>query len=262
MKNTFISKGIRIADLSLFFEKEKILIIADTHIGYEEALNRQGVLIPRTTFKEMYKRINTLLESLDPLSKIIINGDIKHEFGDISEQEWRDTLKLLDLLSRFSEEIILIRGNHDKILGPIADKRNIKIKDHVMINKTLFIHGHKIPKELTATKKSGISTFDTIVIGHEHPAVSLGEKKEKFKCFLKGKCRIKNKDNKHQQKEYQLIVMPSYFLVRAGTDVRNENLLSPFLAAGVKDFEVFIIESEKEDQMGKVMAFGRVKDLP
>ena len=62
--------------------------------------------------------------------EIIINGDIKHEFGTISEQEWRHTLRLLDFLSRYCDEVILIKGNHDMILGPIAKKRNVKVLEY------------------------------------------------------------------------------------------------------------------------------------
>ena len=30
--------------------------------------------------------------------QVIINGDLKHEFGTISDQEWRDVLKIFDLI--------------------------------------------------------------------------------------------------------------------------------------------------------------------
>ena len=128
-----ISTGIEIIDLALYLKKENVLILADTHIGYEEALNKQGILIPRFQFKEIIERLERILNLLSKgtsargwgtsakskkerdniknnklLDKIIINGDIKHEFGTISDQEWRHTLRLLDFLSTYAEEIILI----------------------------------------------------------------------------------------------------------------------------------------------------------
>ena len=45
------------------------------------------------------------------IETIIVNGDLKHEFGAISEQEWRNVLKLLDYLGQHCGEIILIKGN-------------------------------------------------------------------------------------------------------------------------------------------------------
>jgi len=229
-----ISKGIEIADLGLYLRKENILVLADMHIGYEEALNKQGVLIPRFQFKEIIQRLEKMFRS-KRFSKIIINGDIKHEFGTISEQEWRHTLRLLDFLNGYCDEVVLVKGNHDTILGPIADKRNVKVLDHLVIGDKLVIHGDKIfSKEFKGIK--------TVIIGHEHPAVSIkdGPRVELFKCFLKGKWKRKN-----------LVVMPSFNLVTEGTDVMKERLLSPFLKQDLSKFEVYVVSD-------KVYDFGRL----
>ena len=52
-----IAPDMEIVDLALYLEKEKILIIADPHIGLEEALNKQGILMPKFQFKEMYAKL-------------------------------------------------------------------------------------------------------------------------------------------------------------------------------------------------------------
>src|SRR3990167_269117 len=175
---------MEIVDLALYFDST--LVIADVHIGYEEALNKQGVLVPRQQFEDMAKRIEKIFGMLKgkSIERIIVNGDLKHEFGTISEQEWRNTLKFIDLLAKHCNEIVLVKGNHDTVLGPIAKKRNVKILDYFMIEsinekpinkkatksiKTLIANGNKIlPKEL-------LEKASTIIIGHEHPAVSLKE---------------------------------------------------------------------------------------
>ena len=59
-----IAKDIEIVDLALYLTKENILVLADTHIGYEEALNKQGVLIPRFQFKEIIQRLDGILKAL------------------------------------------------------------------------------------------------------------------------------------------------------------------------------------------------------
>ena len=115
-----IHPGIAAVDLGLWLQKEKILILADFHLGFEEALNRIGVFVPRLQFKDTVKRLEKIFEQVKP-EKIIINGDLKHEFGKISMQEWRDTLKVIDLLSTHCKQIVLVRGNHDTILGPIRN---------------------------------------------------------------------------------------------------------------------------------------------
>ena len=162
-----IIDGINAVQLGLYFNET--LVISDIHIGYEEALNKQGILIPRFQFKEIIKGFDKLFDGLmgEKVKRIIINGDLKHEFGKISETEWRHTLRLLDYLLKKCPEIILLKGNHDTILGPIAKKRGIEIKEHEIIGDKLIIHGDKIPPANVLKK------IKTIIIGHEHPAVSL-----------------------------------------------------------------------------------------
>jgi len=234
-----IAKGIEVIDLCLYLKKKKVLIFADTHIGYEESLNKQGILIPRFQFKELVERLEKVFKKVGKVNKIVINGDVKHEFGSISEQEWRHALRLLDFLGRHCDEIILIKGNHDTILGPIAEKRQVKVVESYKVRNIFIIHGHKIPdkKELKGIK--------TIIIGHEHPAVSIKEgiRAELFKCFLKG--RWQNK---------VLIVQPSFNLVTEGTDILKGKLLSPFLKQDLSDFECFIVGD-------KVYGFGKLKKL-
>lgn len=230
-----ISKQIEIIDLALYLEKEKILVFSDLHIGYEELLNKQGVLVPRFQLKDLIKRINNILDRVDA-KKIIINGDLKHEFGTISQQEWNDTLEILNLFN--NKEIILIKGNHDSILGPIAEKKNIVIQDHYLVEDVYICHGNKIPEDDDFKKAK------MIIIGHEHPCITFKERKdEKYKCFLKGKWKNK-----------VLLVLPSLNLVTQGTDITQEKLLSPFLQHNLDDFEVFAVEN-------KVYGFGKLKDL-
>lgn len=232
-----ILSNIEIIDLALYFNST--LVIADVHIGYEEALNKQGILVPRLQFEDMVKRMKRIFNLLKnkKIERIIVNGDLKHEFGTISEQEWRNTLKFLDLLAKHCNEIILIRGNHDTILGPIARKRNVKVVDNIAVGKVLATHGNKVPDIL--------KNYSAMIIGHEHPAVSLreGPRIEQFKCFLKGKYKGKN-----------LIVQPSFNAIIEGTDVLKDRILSPFLHQDLDNFEVYIVED-------KVYNFGKLRNL-
>ncbi len=231
-----LTNGIKINDLAL--ELNKILVIADPHIGYEEYLNKEGLLVPRFQFEELIKRLGNIIKNRR-FEKIIVNGDLKHEFGEISQQEWRDALKFLSFLERFSDKIILIKGNHDTILGPIARKRNIEIVDYFKFNDILICHGDKI------IDNDDFKKSKTIVIGHEHPAISLREgiRVEKFKCWLVGKYKGKN-----------LIVMPSFNLVIEGTDVLKEELLSPYLQQDLRNFELFIVSD-------KIYKFGKLENI-
>ena len=233
-----ISKGIRIKDLCLIIGKT--LVIPDIHMGYEEALNKQGFMLPRAQFDATMKRLERIIGGLD-IEAIVFIGDVKHEFGNISDTEWRHTLHMLDFLSEHCKKIILIRGNHDTKLGPIAKKRYLEIEDHYVIGDIYLCHGDEIPGGLDFVSAK------RIIIGHEHPAVGLRKdmRVERFKCFLKGKFQNK-----------ELIVMPSFNLVTEGTDVIREDTLSPFLEQPLGNFNVYIIEDD-----GNVLDFGELKML-
>lgn len=216
--------NITLLDLAIVIDRT--LVICDAHIGIEEAMAKHGILIPRFHFKDIIRRMNKIFSKarIKRFERIIINGDLKHEFGSISDEEWRNTIRFIDFLSEHTDEIILIRGNHDKIIRPIAEKRDLIIVDEYRINNILICHGDKVPK--------GMSEIKTIIIGHEHPAITIREtaKAEKFKCYIIGKYKRKN-----------LIVQPSLNLLSEGTDVSMEKLLSPFLDQDLSDFDVIVV---------------------
>jgi len=228
-----ILKGIEIIDLGLWLKKEKSLIVSDFHLGYEEMLKEKGVLVPRFQLNDILERLEKILKKVNP-EKIIINGDLKHEFGKVLSQEWRDVLKLVDFLLKNCKELIFVKGNHDLFLGPIVRKRGIKVVEDYWVNGVFVCHGDEIKK--TSAK--------VIVIGHEHPAISLKEKgkAEKYKCFLKGK--FKGKD---------LIVVPCFNPISYGSDVLEGKRFSPYLE-DISNFRVYVVGE-------KVYGFGKVKDL-
>jgi len=232
LKPYHLTTEISLIDLALFFPKKKILIISDLHLGYEEALNRKGVLIPRFQFKDTITRLKVILESAKP-ETVIINGDLKHEFGLIMDQEWREILQLIDLINQYAKKIILIKGNHDVKLGPIARKRNIELIPRYEFDGYLVLHGDKIPDDLKQLK------VHTLIIGNEHPAISIGDtiRRETYKCFLIGTFRL-------WFKKWNLIVLPSFNQVTIGTDVSKEKLLSPFLKDNVKKCKVMVVDKE------------------
>jgi len=220
------------------FVKPNTLIISDLHLGYEEMLAGKGTLVPRFQLIDIINRIESMLKKI-PTKRIVINGDLKHEFGSILRTEWRDILKFVDYCSQHAKEVIIIKGNHDVALEPITKKRNIKIVKNLKIKDIFIAHGDVIDEE--ALTKS----IKTIIIGHEHPAIGLKDKHryEKYKCFLKGTWKNKT-----------LIVQPSMNPLTEGTDILREPLLSPYLK-NIGNFEVFAVAKTG------VLPFGKVKQI-
>jgi putative SbcD/Mre11-related phosphoesterase len=185
-------------------------------------------MMPRVYFKEFLKKLSKLLDGVEV---VVINGDLKHEFGKVSVTEYRGGKEMFDLLQ--GKKIIVIQGNHDPLLKAIV--KNLEIKMFYKIGEVLICHGDEILKE----------ECKVIVIGHEHAAIGLkeGERFEKYKCFLKGSYKGK-----------VLIAMPSANQIVEGADILREERLSPYLRQDLKNFEVYIISD-------KVYNFGKVKDL-
>lgn len=238
MRESTITDGIRIVDLGLFVEQPKCLSIADLQLGHEETMSKQGVFVPRFNFEEIKKRLEKKILPKIKADKIVVNGDLKHGFGRASEQEWEEVTDMLQLLKKHCRQIVFVKGNHDVYLGPIAKWESIGIESEFFLEKekVFFTHGHRINKTKEFRKA------ETIVIGHEHPAISIreGAKTERFKCFLKGKFGKKT-----------IIVQPSMSAIAIGTDIMQGSFLSPFLKKGLDGFEVWAVED-------KPYYFGRI----
>ncbi len=237
--------GAKILDLAL--EVEDYLVITDLHLGYEEALNYQGIMIPKFQYPKILNRMEKI-RSRTNCDKIIINGDLKHEFGKINRQEWQETLKFIDYLKEKFSEIILIKGNHDPLTPIIAKKTGLDVYPCFSTGNFMVMHGDKIPGKLDSIKE------EKIIIGHEHPSVGVrsGERMEKVKCFLAGNFRDK-----------KIIVMPSFNFITEGSDVLHEKLLSPFLKeSNWKDMEVFGVENFEIFYFGKINHMLKVQKEP
>jgi len=246
----FSQSRIRFLNNALLIDNE-ILVISDTHIGFEEHIIEKGIF-PNIQLKEILYDLGEIFEKLKRekivLKKIIVNGDLKHEFGKISDSEWREVLELLDYLGKHCSEIILIKGNHDNILGPIAKKKKVLLVDFYVHKDICFMHGNRRYKKEIEAKKIKI-----LVFAHLHPAITLSDKykKEKYKCFLVGKWKKK-----------EIIVLPSFSNISFGYDLnslvdKNDEGFLIVPSRTLKTFDVLIYNS-KED---KIYDFGRLKRL-
>ena len=228
-----LSQETELVGKGLFLKAEKTLIIGDLHLGYEEMLINKGILVPKAQLKETLRDLEELVKKTRPL-RIVINGDLKHEFGRVLGQEWKDTLTLIDWIGKLGIKLIIIKGTHDSILKPILRKRSLETVDSLLLGKIFIFHGDKEIKIPSGVK--------TLIIGHEHPAITLreGKKTEKFKCFLRGQWRGKG-----------LIVLPAFNPLVEGTDILTESAISP-LVKQMKRREVFVIGAKEIFNFGKI----------
>lgn len=232
-RRNMIPKTLQLIGSTLYLKKSKTLIIADLHLGAEEALVGRGILLPKTQKQELFQQLQKILSQVQP-ERVIINGDLKHEFNTINNDEWRDVLQLLTILQDY--EVTVIKGNHDNFLQPILTKRNISLKDHIIIENWLVLHGDTLPKPQLIEQAQGI------IIGHEHPSLLLddGVRKEKYKCFAIGKYQHK-----------QLIVLPSMYPLVEGSDILKEKALGPLFKEATH-LEAYVVEGLETYYFGEL----------
>lgn len=231
----------------LFIESggKKILAIGDLHLGQEEAMNKTGVFVTRGMFGEMIAELDKVFSEIGgnkEIDEVVLLGDVKHDFGTILRQEWSDVSGLFDYLGERAKKIVIVKGNHDTIIEPIASERRIKVVDYYVSGEMAFLHGDRDFKEIWDKK------IKMWVVGHGHPAVKLrdaGEVRvEKYKCFLVGKFRGK-----------EIVIVPSFSEVSVGSDPRDEGIKLAW-EFDYDRFDVFVVGEDL-----KALSFGRLGKL-
>lgn len=222
---------------------EKILVVGDLHLGYDEAMRDAGYLIPGDLYKQIIMNFDKIFDKIDKVEKIILLGDVKHYFGKIAREEWEEVTRLTAYLKKRSKELIIIKGNHDKLIEPVAEKANVRIFDYYILNNFCFVHGDNNFKE---NKEIWGKKIDYIVMGHAHPAVIISDniKTEKYKCFLIGNYKGK-----------KIIIVPSFFPLKEGSDIRETDIPEKWRFKADK-FEVKIVGEDLE-----VLEFGRLGNI-
>jgi putative SbcD/Mre11-related phosphoesterase len=229
---------------AIFIENLDLIVISDLQLGEELYLaEERGIFVPQVQLKEIKKELNAIFKKVKA-KRILINGDVKHEFGEASRQEWREVIELVEFLRKRVSEIIVVRGNHDNYLLNIASKINLRVFDpYYLEGGYLFTHGHK--------KISYPKDFHTLIIGHEEPAIVFKEGFDKVKlpALLYGK--MKN--------DKRIICLPAFSFLSSGTEINavdKEDLLSPILKEDVDIDELEVIGIDKE--VG-ILKFGKLK---
>lgn len=240
-----LNKLYNVSIMDLALQVNDYLIISDLHLGYEQSLNAEGIMVPRFQYPLIIDRLEEIQQKSSS-DNIVINGDLKHEFGQISRQEWNETQEFLEYLKANFDDIVLIKGNHDNFTKFIAEKTHLEVEEYYQIGDSLVLHGDKIPGNLNELDA------ENLIIGHEHPCIGIrsGERVEKIKCYLAG--RYEN---------FNLMVMPSFNFVTEGSDILQERPLSPFVKAIPHgELEIFAVENFEVFQFGKISDIMAVKE--
>lgn len=210
--------------LVLSRRREKTLLLADTHVGYEVELRREkGVNVVSQT----RKLINSIVELADiyNVTSIAILGDVKHELPVPRESVEEVKTFLKEVAKRVP--LLLIPGNHDSMLQEIADGvEGVEVGPSrgVSLGKMLLLHGHLKPV------KTDLEAVDVIVMGHTHPAVVIQDDigyvtKEpavvKIYTSRTKLCRALYGEPCRRRGEIKIVVLPASHPLISGVDIRE-----------------------------------------
>ncbi|MGC8600049.1 MAG: metallophosphoesterase [Nitrososphaeria archaeon] len=217
-----IFKGVKTVDgrRAVYFEELDLVAISDLQLGEETYLAEEAKLyLPQVQLSIILEEIR-FIKDVTKAKRILINGDLKHEFKTATYQEWNEVKKLSEELKKLFSEIIVIRGNHDNFLLTISNKIGLNVIEEHREKGYLFLHGHRLPDDYNGVQ--------TVVIGHEQPAVVLksGYDRVKVHVILYGKDKLGHK----------FICLPAFSPIASGVEVNitpKEELLSPFFHSTV-----------------------------
>ena len=235
MDSIEIMPGVRASnDRCLVLDDGPTVIIGDLHLGYEKALEGEGIYLPRINTDSIRDSLNRIICRYEP-KRIVLLGDIKHDFAKAPYECRSDVMRMMQMLTD-AAEVIVIRGNHDNFLQNILSDTDINILDFADIAGLRLEHGH-----IDSGKRP-------VVIGHEHPSVRISDAMSgsmKLQCFM-------------HSEEGGVIVIPPFSPLSSGSDLSSEEFMSA--ACRNADMDKAQVYGVSEIGMIRLGSLGDLKD--
>lgn len=201
-----VAKGYRLTDRfrvfaggAVLITPEDVMVVADLHLGCEAALEEEGLSLPRVQTRKVQEYIYGLIDEVSP-SRLVIAGDLKHNFSRNLAQEWDDVVRFIDGLEG-KVSLDVVKGNHDNYLGTILRERRVPFVKELSVAGVRVLHGHE-----------GALDGRPTVMGHIHPSIGSRDRsgsRVKETCFL-------------FSKDPELLVLPALSIISGGADVLSD----------------------------------------
>ena len=235
MDSIEISKGVRVTnDRCLIIDDGPTAVIGDLHLGYESALEDEGMYIPRMNTRSIRTAINRILEKYEP-SRFVLLGDIKHDFKRAPKECRSEVSTILKTISDASE-VILVKGNHDNFIQNVLSDERMEVYENIDLCGFRMEHGH-----VDSGKRP-------VVIGHEHPSVRIPGQVGggvKLQCFV-------------HSKDHGIIIIPPFSPFSSGNDLSASQ--DAFMSPACRSVDMGTAEIYGISELG-MMRLGRLSDI-
>lgn len=212
------------------------LILADLHLGLEDRNAGSRGLILRSD--AVLARLSDAMKTTGA-HRVVFDGDVLDDFA-LSRIESR--IAIGRALRSFvkAHDASFIRGNHDPMLASLG----LEVHDSLMVGDVLVTHGDRMLEDVAS--EDDLRAASGVVIGHEHPAVTITDsiRSERFKCFVRGRIMT-------ALGEKELIILPCAHPDLLGSDIGSWR--SPIIPS---DFDGEVIVAGDEPRFfGSVRSF-------
>ena len=159
---------------AVFWPAEKILLLADIHLGKINHFRKSGIPVPSKANDRNIELLVELIWKTKP-ERVICVGDLFHSHYNPA---WEVFGELVKHFAAISFELVI--GNHDIMSGLQYERKKIAVVEELSIKSFLFTH-HPLEE---------ISDNHYNIAGHIHPGVRLigkGKQHLTLPCFYFGK---------------------------------------------------------------------------
>lgn len=177
-------------DRSLYWPRERALVVADVHVGKTESLRSDGVAVPDGAMFDDLVRLAAAIEGTGA-ERIIVIGDLVHDARGLTPlvrefvTRWRHTVPC---------RLDLVLGNHDRRVRRLPSEWDMVVHDPCLTLEPLaFCHDTHVPGTYT-------------LIGHVHPRIHLfgGGDGVRVPCFHIG---------------HSVMTLPAFSTLTAGVSI-------------------------------------------
>ena len=141
MDSMEILPGVRVTShRCLVLDDGPTVVLGDLHLGYEKALEEEGMYLPRFNTESIREELNEIICRYEP-KRIVLLGEIKHDFKRTRYEGKEEVLRIIELLER-AADVIVVKGNHDNFLQNILSGTDLMAVDYVDLCGFRMEHGH------------------------------------------------------------------------------------------------------------------------
>ncbi|MBX3354980.1 MAG: ligase-associated DNA damage response endonuclease PdeM [Phycisphaeraceae bacterium] len=161
------------AERALWWPSRRTLVVADLHLGKEEALLELGIPVPIGVIDETLERLHRLLKEINA-ARLLVLGDLVHHRSGLTAEvidrvtEWRRT---------FAGLVELVPGNHEATVRQLPEAWEVtRLASEVREGPFICLHEPEARDE------------GYLLGGHLHPMVRIEGRVDRLllPCFVIG----------------------------------------------------------------------------